>query len=112
MVAFGQIRRWIIVDVPTHPMKDADWVKTIVTIRRNRDGVVREFEETQIKHHDEDAPSGFIWEEGNYSCDCNRALFFARAGGESDDFDAECGEGAYSVNVRNPVDGLTYYKEF
>lgn len=26
----------------------------------------------------------FIWEEGNYSCDCNRYLFFARGKGRDD----------------------------
>src|SRR4051812_5803648 len=33
----------------------------------------------------------FTWVEGNYSCDCNRSLFFARAAGEPDDVSAPCG---------------------
>lgn len=30
----------------------------------------------------EDAFSDFLWSEGNYSCDCNRSLFFQRAAGK------------------------------
>lgn len=39
----------------------------------------------------------FCWEEGTYSCDCNRLLLFARAGGEVEpDLDAlVCGDGAF-----------------
>ena len=33
----------------------------------------------------------FQWEEGNYSCDCNRAWFFARAG-KKPEFDVPCGD--------------------
>ncbi len=29
----------------------------------------------------------FMWEEGNYSCDCNRHLFFERAVGNEPDWD-------------------------
>jgi hypothetical protein len=28
--------------------------------------------------------SDFIWSEGNYSCDCNRSLFFQRASGKDE----------------------------
>ena len=37
----------------------------------------------------------FLWEEGNYSCDCNREIFFQRAKGKEVD-DACCGEGRFS----------------
>jgi hypothetical protein len=42
-----------------------------------------------------------MWAEGNYSCDCNRALFFAMAVDE-EDTDVSCGEKGYSVRI---VDG-------
>lgn len=49
----------------------------------------------------------FLWEEGNYSCDCNRELFFRRAQGQEltdEEFDdLKCREGDYSVTLR--VDG-------
>lgn len=28
--------------------------------------------------------SDYIWSEGNYSCDCNRSLFFQRASGKDE----------------------------
>lgn len=55
--------------------------------------------------------SDYIWSEGNYSCDCNRALFFARAGNEPDaeSWDPPCGEGRYAVRIE--VDGRTVYQD-
>jgi len=38
------------------------------------------------------------WTEGNYSCDCNRALFWARAGNE-DDIDIDCSDGRFTAVV-------------
>ena len=38
-----------------------------------------------------------MWTHGNYECDCNRRLFFLRAGGESDKAEIECGESRYSA---------------
>lgn len=32
----------------------------------------------------------FLWSDGNYSCDCNRALFFADANGEARPSDPPC----------------------
>lgn len=40
----------------------------------------------------------FMWSDGNYSCDCNRALFFANTVGDPDP-DQECGDKAYSVRI-------------
>lgn len=44
-------------------------------------------------------PNLFIWEEGNYACDCNRGLFFGRGKGVSPELDLGylCGESRYSV---------------
>ena len=39
----------------------------------------------------------YIWTEGNYSCDCNRALFHARFRGELEPEDPSCGEGRYEL---------------
>ena len=40
------------------------------------------------------------WRDGNYQCDCNRALFFGYAIGlKYEDMDTECGDGGYSVNI-------------
>jgi hypothetical protein len=63
-----------------------------VEIRRNSDGVVRRCP-MELWH----SSSLFWWTDGNGACDCNRALDFARAGGESDDFDPPCGNEAFSV---------------
>ena len=67
-------------------------IRAIVHIRRNSDGIVRS--------HPTDWYGPYMWELGNYSCDCNRYLFFQRAAGEPDD-EAECGDGKYSVEIVN-----------
>lgn len=68
-----------------------------VHIRRNADGVVR------VHHYNMpwEPHSEYLWlDGGNYSCDCNRHLFFKWSGGaDASDEDDEfpCGETAYSV---------------
>ena len=62
-------------------------------------------------------PNPFIWEEGNYACDCNRGEFFLSTQGfkDEDDFaeyEWNCSEEKYSVNLVNPNDGKVFYKEY
>jgi len=38
-----------------------------------------------------------IWRDGNYSCDCNRKLFFERAKGGDLEPEQPCGDAAYTV---------------
>jgi hypothetical protein len=43
----------------------------------------------------------YIWVDGNYSCDCNRQLFFMRAGEEEEPENNPCGNSRYSVQIAN-----------
>lgn len=78
-----------------------------VIIRRNADGVTREWL-PGFKWH-----GAFIWDEGNFACDCNRGQFFDEAGGDGDDEDDEipCGDGAYSVRVETKSSGRVLYQD-
>ena len=59
-----------------------------ITLRRISDGEVRTIMETWG-----DYPAAqYNWLEGNYSCDCNRHMAFARAAGREADEDVECGD--------------------
>jgi hypothetical protein len=40
----------------------------------------------------------YMWDEGNYCCDCNRQMYFLKASGEADPEFGECGFTAYKVN--------------
>jgi redox-regulated HSP33 family molecular chaperone len=62
----------------------------------------------------EQHPSVFNWHENNYSCDCNRELFFGYAAGlgYEDMPERVCTHGQYSVNLENPETGEIYYREF
>jgi len=83
----------------------------VVEIKRMADGLIRD-------HHTQAGWFGgefndFIWSDGNYACDCNRALFFARAANEHENMrEPQCGDDAYQVNVKDPETGEYYYKEF
>lgn len=75
-----------------------------VTIRRNADGVVRLFQKPELLWF-----HNYIWEYGNFSCDCNRATFFTEAGNEEDP-DEDCGDTAYTV-LEIKAAGKIVYKE-
>ena len=68
-----------------------------IEIMRVSDGATR-------RYHDPSAwedYSEYMWSDGNYSCDCNRSLFFARAtGGEVGLEESEdCGNASYRVRI-------------
>jgi hypothetical protein len=53
----------------------------IVHIKNNKTGEIRK----HMEDSDWEEGGAFHWgPDGNYGCDCNRALFFARAGNEED----------------------------
>ncbi len=79
-------------------MSELVWVDVAIHIRKNDTGEIR-VRQDQIWLSDDDVPDPYIWEDGNYSCDCNRRLFFARANGDEEDWDSGCGEGEYSARV-------------
>ena len=87
-------------------------VKIIAHIRKNSSGEVRKYETDSLWDTDNNEPNIFIWEEGNYSCDCNRRLFFARVKNEEEDWVSQCSRDGYSVNLQNPKNGEFFYKEF
>lgn len=82
-----------------------------VFIRRNSDGVIREYHPEVGWCVDRSNESNqYIWREGNYACDCNRSLFFARAGGE-EEIDYDCGETAFTIMKILSKDGEVLYSE-
>jgi len=40
----------------------------------------------------------YIWSEGNFSCDCNRYLFFQRALNMDEDGESPCGDDRYTID--------------
>lgn len=96
-----------------HPIERMTRVKILVDIRLCFTGETRRFEDyAVVQDRDVDHPNVFGWSEGNYACDCNRHLFFARAGGREAEDDQPCGDGVYLVNLSNPKTGVVYYREF
>lgn len=105
---------WIEVKQEGRQMDGCIWVECIAEIRNNETGEIREYETHEILMEGEEHPSVFNWEDNNYSCDCNRILFFKRAKDEEtdEDWNVECTDGKFSVNLKNKKDGKVYYREY
>lgn len=78
-----------------------------VTIVRVSDGVERIYQDESpwIPADEHGLGSVWWWTEGNGGCDCNRALFFARAAGEELETDPICGEERYRIPFITLPDG-------
>lgn len=94
------------------PHDQDDWVSIHVNICKQSDGVTRVYKTDGLLDDDGEHLHTYIWEEGNYSCDCNRYLFYQRAHGEEErDEDCTCGDGGYVVWIVNPATGDIVYDE-
>jgi len=78
-----------------------------IEIRRNSDGVIAEDVWEDWEWYSE------IWQEGNFSCDCNRAIFFDKANGDTSKplESYECSYGLYSVRCSDADTGEILYNE-
>lgn len=72
-----------------------------VLLRNNASGEVRRHREAG----DWEDFSDFMWTEGNFACDCNRSLLFARAGNEPDPPDRKCSSELFSAIRAELPDG-------
>lgn len=88
----------------------SDAVKAKLMLRRRSDGMVVTHPDLWDWYGDRDEPA-FIWTDGNFACDCNRADFFAQAIGEPEDENAPCGHEAFQVRLDGP-NGELLYSEF
>jgi hypothetical protein len=68
-----------------------------ITIRRNNDGATCVYSDNYA--WDNKWHLVFQWTDGNYGCDCNRAIFFENAGGTVNEGEDECGTGVFSIRV-------------
>jgi hypothetical protein len=103
--------QWAEVAKSTHPIQDGRWVEVLANIRFNATGEVRQYATSEILMDGETQPSTFNWSENNFSCDCNREIFFFRAAGQVAP-ERDCTDGQYAVRLENPVTGQVYYEEF
>ena len=75
-----------------------------ITIRDN------ETQDTATGESTEDSAL-YIWKEGNFSCDCNRQIFFAEWRKEAEQ-DVACGQSRYSIEVTDKETQEVIYSEF
>ena len=74
-----------------------------IVIRENATGKMVKYEDSYPYWDDQESRHSslrFMFEDGNYSCDCNRKLFFGRAYlTEFSDEETPCGHSKYSVKI-------------
>lgn len=85
-------------------------MKVTVSIQKVQTGEVREYVDEYARFRENGSYDDFMWSEGNYGCDCNRALFFALAAGEEDP-DHPCGHDQYWVSIREEGSEKVLYVE-
>lgn len=78
----------------------------ILDLKENK--IVEYITEGYMQEEDEH-PGIYSWEEGNFSCDCNRCLFYTN---HKVDFDCNENENRFKVNLKNVIDNKYFYKEF
>ncbi len=74
-----------------------------IEIRNSETGEVREVTDNELLHYNHRDFPPFIWEEGNYSCDCNLHIFFEGAGNPAppvaESFGFPCDGNRYRVKL-------------
>jgi hypothetical protein len=84
----------------------------IVVSRKNETGEIVAYDEHSIWFYDDGDPDPFMFEEGNYSCDCNRGLFHDRAKGLEPGWDEhDCSHDKYDVDLYNADTLELVYRE-
>jgi hypothetical protein len=82
-----------------------------LVITRKSDGLTRTLDGDHLVYEDDgESLHTYIWSDGNYHCDCNRAIFFAEAGEEDTDIEVPCANGAYHVRLED-LDGTCIYED-
>jgi len=92
-------------------IEEGKQIKTNVYIRKNNTKEIRKIEMNLYGFDSDTCPETWIWEEGNYSCDCNREIFFERAAGFEVE-EVECSHFKYSIKLEDPKTGNIFYNEF
>lgn len=93
-------------------------MKVIVKIRENESGKIVKFTYFLLSYIGMEISipnSLYIWEEGNYACDCQRHIFFIERSPEycpeTEIADHPCGKDKYSIKIE-ALDGKILYDEF
>jgi hypothetical protein len=106
------MEQWRTVDKinPVHQIEGGRWVEIIARIHNNLTCETRDYHTDAILMDGEEEPNTYIWEEGNFACDCNRHDFFQDADNE-DRTEGTCSDDKYTVALINPVNNRVFYDE-
>jgi len=88
----------------------ATYLRVQISITRVSDGKNVTYWDDEGLYQEGDYDGVFIWEDGNFSCDCNRSLFFHRALGLPEE-DCSCGYEAFRVDFIKDETGKIWYQE-
>lgn len=89
-----------------------NYVKINVHIKNTLTNIIRIYNTEMHLSKNEEFPDTFIWEDGNFACDCNRHSFFECAAGIEPNESIICSDYIYQVNIENPATHEIFYREF
>lgn len=87
------------------------YLKVQISITRISDGKNVTYWDDEGLYQDEDYDGTFIWEDGNFSCDCNRSIFFHKALGGLEEIETVCGDTQFKVDFIKDETGKIWYQE-
>lgn len=95
---------------------DIKYIPVVAHIKNTETGEIRKFTDTNISEEN-GILNPFWWtKDGNAGCDCNRGMFFARAGEDEDQcwesYPCNIGDNKYLVNLYREDNGELFYKEY
>ncbi len=90
------------------PHDKSEWVKIIVKIKSNITGEIVDYHTDGIY---ENGLRTWIWEEGNFACDCNRELFYLRTK-NIESIDSTCDNKRYSIKILSEKTKEIIYSEY
>jgi hypothetical protein len=88
------------------------YLRVQISITRVSDGKNATYWDDEGLYQNGEYDGTFIWEDGNFSCDCNRSIFFHKALGEPEAVEAECGESKFRVDFIKDETGKIWYRDY
>ena len=95
-----------------HNQQEYQFAPVEIEIRENLTGKAAKCNWVLRHYHGEALPNFFNWSENNFSCDCNRVMFFSEAMGIEEPEDYPCSDGNFSVRIRLKDTNEIIYDEF
>lgn len=113
---FGQKDNFELIDwleAENHPIYKTHYkIPVSITILDTQTKQTRIYNTTDFIDKETNTWNDYIWSDGNYACDCNRALFWNRAEPNSEQLNDDCGDERFVIlSIIDLRDNSVLYSE-